>query len=86
MDDGRSFVDIVFLNEAGDDVEIITAKEAEKRKAIASITNAYDACVAILKKLPVKEAKKVLAQLKSQAPAFLLEDEQEKKPEVASEG
>jgi hypothetical protein len=47
-----------------DKYEIVTAKEAEKKQSAQTIDTALDGCWAILKTLPLKDAKKVLAELK----------------------
>lgn len=45
--------------------EILSKKEAEKKQAATNIQTAVEQCWAIMQALPVKDAKKVLAELKN---------------------
>lgn len=65
LDKGEQLVEIIrIVDLAKDQIEILTAAQAKKAAAAATLDEAVSACLAVLGALPEREAKRVVAELR----------------------
>lgn len=65
LDKGEQLVEIVrIVDLAQNQIEILTAAQAKKAAAAATVDEAVSACLAVLGALPEREAKRVVAELR----------------------